>query len=276
MNENIEKPEYLYKYISFEQFVDLIENERLYLKKISCWEDCYEGYYIEKKLKDGLLKLKLSEKIKIPKKEIEKFYSKFITNTIKNIIYAQSWIKEDEKYEDAMWRIYSPNKNGIRIKIKRTNIFNQIDLERKSHFKSSKLHQNDIDYNFNCNEKNLEISQVKDLAFKKRLAFLYESEYRFVLILDDKKNFINAREKIINLNSIAENEVLNSPQKILFELFNTLDLHEDEIYYDMPANMIEEIVLDPRASKYFENTFNSYCKNRNLSFSKSKLYKLEN
>lgn len=44
--ENKEK--YLCEYMTFEQFVDLTELERLYLTNITLWDDCYKGYEIEK------------------------------------------------------------------------------------------------------------------------------------------------------------------------------------------------------------------------------------
>lgn len=43
----------------------------------------------------------------------------------KKLYYAQSWTKLIDE-SDAMWRIYSPQKTGVRIKVKKDNIISAI------------------------------------------------------------------------------------------------------------------------------------------------------
>jgi hypothetical protein len=44
--DNIDNPEHLYKYMPFEQIIELVEMKRLYLTRIILWNDTYEGYSI--------------------------------------------------------------------------------------------------------------------------------------------------------------------------------------------------------------------------------------
>lgn len=110
------RPEYLYKYMTFEQFVDLIENKQLYLTNITSWEDVYEGYTI-REFFNYINQKKDIEDINIRKNEID--------FSIK-CRYAQSWTNDDVIESDAMWRIYSPQKTGVRVKVKFKDIYDSI------------------------------------------------------------------------------------------------------------------------------------------------------
>lgn len=55
--------EYLYKYMSFEKFIDLIENKRLYLTHLPLWDDVYEGLLLINLLNTLIIKVNKNAKI---------------------------------------------------------------------------------------------------------------------------------------------------------------------------------------------------------------------
>lgn len=262
--------EYIYKYMTFEQFVDLIENKRLYLTRIDLWEDCWEGIYYKRLLEYVLNTLKALPKVK--REAMQGNIEQELVLTKKRI-YGQSWTLLD-KESDAMWRIYSQQKTGIRIKIKLENVKKCIEemillepyrsiVEDKevNHKEISYKEPNYEDYKIKESTKLNSFTFDSELLYFKRKEFEHEKEYRFSVGLD--------RIKMLYLGT-KEN---NMGERSLFQEVVEKIKTEKVIYYSIPNNYIEEIFLDPRATNYFEETFNMYCKNRKLSnYSKSKLY----
>lgn len=246
------KPEFLYKYITFEQFIDLIENSRLYFTNILQWDDCYEGY------SPNLYYKKVTSLLKGHKQE-EETQNKRLT-ILNKLSYAQSWT-EDNNESDAMWRIYSPNKTGVRIKIRTHLLKRCIEKINKCYYD---FNSGNIIYKFpnfeqidNINEL---IFERQSLLYYKRNAFKHEKEYRFSF----KLNWTNL-PSIKNGDSICFDKIYhaNLPKVI---------------YYTIPNKYVDEILLDPRAPEYFKETFFKYCKNRGLDetkYSKSNLYTLQ-
>lgn len=97
--------------------------------------------------------------------------------------------------------------------------------------------------------------------------YKHEEEYRFTIRYNMMHN--TSFQKILKKGDI---DIL---KKGVSE-FN----YPEVIYYELPNEMINEVLLDPRAPKYFEETFIGYCSNRkfnekNIKFNKSKLYTRE-
>ena len=88
---------YLYRILSFERVVQLFESENLYFSHPSKWEDPYENAVEHAALKST---------------------------------YAQCWCSKG--VSDAMWRIYSPEKIGVRIKIKKNALTSAVKPAAKS------------------------------------------------------------------------------------------------------------------------------------------------
>lgn len=101
--DNINENDSLYRYISLAQFLSLVENEELLLKKITLWEDTWEGLdkQIPRRKDDGGLE--------------------YPHTTLADSVVGQCWTYE--KDSDAMWRIYSPDKQGVMIETKAKNFF---------------------------------------------------------------------------------------------------------------------------------------------------------
>lgn len=266
---NNKEIDYLYKYMSFEQFVDMIENKRLYLTHIKEWEDTHEGAAILHEEMQYLKEKGYSGKLR----ENEQYV---LIEDIINRIYAQSWGKNNSE-SDAMWRIYSSNRTGVRIKVRREMITHEINKIVESNaiyqcFKEGDVEyiesMKDIDFSKYYTETKIEDTNITQknldcggLCFYKRDAFRHEEEYRYVL--DYEKNR-DKEFKIDFKNIISSLKSYNYPPVI---------------YYNIEYDYIDEILLDPRAAKYFVETFEAYCNNRNLSnygivFQQSSLYTL--
>lgn len=271
MEKNKEK--YLFKYMTFEQFVDLIELERLYLTHVTLWEDCYEGYEVEK-FGEYLLKGKeLNEKAQ--------HISKQWNEIKKKLYYAQSWTKLIDE-SDAMWRIYSPQKTGVRIKVKKNDIAKCISqLQELQQDSYTDFCMGDVEYDkpidyekFRVNKDEAEESNIKaydvstmPLIYSKRKAFTHEEEFRFSFKLCIVKLFKEFCEEVTDKNDATE--------KNMNALYN-YD-YPKVVHYKIENSLIDEVLLDPRAPKYFEETFIQYCNNKdfeekNIDFKKSDLY----
>ncbi|WP_019554800.1 DUF2971 domain-containing protein [Propionispira raffinosivorans] len=259
----MENDVFLYKYISFSRFVELIELHRLYLTKITLWEDPYEGFPVKKNFNEG-----------IPTWVVEKMNKKLIEagkNSVLQHTYAQSWTDTREE-SDAMWRIYSQDKLGVRITVKLAQILQQIteavtkinSTIKVNHYKV-KYHQG---YNVdNCRtpDKMGIIMTDKAICELKRPAFEHEAEYRISCSL---KLADTMRKN--NSSMMSEIELAD-----IFEKIQTPPV----IHYDVPIDSICEVILDPRAPESHKKTFLEYCKNRgfdqhNVLFQKSNLYTL--
>jgi len=104
--EESEYDQYIYRIISYERFIDLFKNRKNTLIKPKLWEDNFENLVLKSKLKfpDG--------------SEIE-------LDTHERL-YGQCWTTS--KASDAMWRIYSQDKQGIRIRTTIKNLLYSLDL----------------------------------------------------------------------------------------------------------------------------------------------------
>jgi len=90
----------------YERFFQLFESRKNTLVKPKLWEDTFENLALKSKLKfsDGTeVYLDAHERL-----------------------YGQCWTTS--KASDAMWRIYSPNKNGIRIRTTIGKLLSSLDL----------------------------------------------------------------------------------------------------------------------------------------------------
>src|ERR1700730_8691021 len=120
----VRAPRYLYRIIPFTYAVEMFERRELSMACPSSWEDPYEA---------------LSE------------FSDPLA------FFAQCWCKDS--VSDAMWRIYSPDRQSVRIKVSRLNLNMQVRaglLQQQGRFQ---LHMGEVEY-------------LKTDEFQKRLALL--------------------------------------------------------------------------------------------------------
>lgn len=106
---------YIYKYFPLKHLLSLLERKKLRVDRVSKWEDPYENFFLKEEFY-----------------AYAEYYKKDILVSTEEIIdrtYGQSWTLKEES--DAMWRIYSNIKNGIkdsavRIKVRVDNLFNVV------------------------------------------------------------------------------------------------------------------------------------------------------
>lgn len=247
----------IYRFMSFENFVDMIQTQSLAFVHPTMWDDPLELEAFEKMLSE--------------KEEVEGLI--FLCQKYK--VYAQSWTRLEES--DAMWRIYNNNGMSIRISIKKDSIPLLEGVELKN-----VLYTNDIDREL----KKIDLKESYDQLFAiKRKVFQHEQEVRLIKHyrfkdIEDAKNHVYAFLFMFNENyrkAILDNykiEELEQRVKESVELTNVnLANKVEKINYSHIPNFIQDVMLSPFAPSWFEDTVKRYCEINNIKFiGKSKLY----
>ncbi|AGK97395.1 DUF2971 domain-containing protein [Clostridium pasteurianum] len=250
----------VHKYLTFNQFVDIIELQRSYFTNVPLWDDTYEAAS-QYEIFNQIIPLKMANSFAKDENSMDQI-KRMLKIQIKDM-YAQSWTY-DSKESDAMWRIYSPDKTGVRIT---TNVLKLKEQMKESLEKDIEDYEVSYDLKMNADKYKQKgtiagyITSGRAILEGKRSEFVHENEYRFSFSL-------NIQEYIGSIKCEGEEPTFN-------EMYNFK--REPVKYYKFPLNLISEVLLDPRAPKYFEETFNNYCENRkfkenNIVFKKSDLY----
>lgn len=223
VTDNINKDDHLYRYISLAQFISLIENQKLFLRKVKSWDDTWEA-------PDDQLPIIMDD-------GSERYgESLIVTSTV-----GQCWTYE--KDSDAMWRIYSPDRQGIMIETDVDSFFEIDNLKRAVLAKVIYFNKS------NYVKKRYEITNNKsyryagDMALK-REAFKHENEVRLLVCLQGYCGIGNC--------------------------------------WDIPvvgfginlSTFLKSITFDPRADDWFVDAMKKYCQSKSLicPIGKSTLY----
>jgi hypothetical protein len=202
----------------------------------------------------------LQDKIKNPIKQI--------ANLVLNSTYAQSWTYQAQE-SDALWKEYSEDGLGVRIKMKRSYIERRIkEILKFNGYKEDLLSHYYVEYTNEFEEDdNKKISNIKNgenyIGKKKRKAFEHEKEYRFSFYIPVELS--KHIEKYQRENKeIKNDEALLHEIKKLYKFLKDIQGENDIFTYDIELGTIGEILLDPRAPKWHKDTFIKYCENRNF------------
>lgn len=212
--------DYLYRILPFNRLVQILKTDHWYFAHPSEWDDPFE----------------------VRRKTV-----------LSPHLFAQCWC--GTAVSDAMWRIYSPNGLGARVRVSRQTLKEKLKQVAKAN--SLQFHVQNVKYLKQSELAELEGGWIepdsdgisfKDAAthlFKKRLPFAHESETR-VVILD--RGTTSTRERPGNLIKLGSTELIHS------------------------------IFLDPRAPIEVTDALEHYLKNK-MKFphtvAKSSLYKSE-
>lgn len=219
VGEGLKADTALHRYMSLEAFLAFVETRRLRLSNVNLWEDPWELFLskLPSRGKDGT--------------------KQYPSYSFHHHMYGSCWSLVSES--DAMWRIYSPYRNGIQV---RTSVdrFRLVRGLRGSHL--------DIVSYFDTIENLVKSADRKPApfahAFNKRVAFRHEEEVRFVTHGDLVDGF-------------------GFPEKLPPEILLSVD----------PNEFVEGLTLDPRAEDWFVETITKYCERAGLvSPTKSRLY----
>ncbi|EYC50033.1 hypothetical protein AZ34_02355 [Hylemonella gracilis str. Niagara R] len=207
--------ENLYRILPFDRAVEVLKGS-LYFSHPSMWDDPYET---------------------------------IVDHDKAHAMFAQCWCMNG--VSDAMWRIYSPNSLGVRIRTTRSKLEAAMKKGMKRGYKKR---IKEVEYETTMEVKKKaekiakELSQVfdpkkaADLFFMKRSAFKHEQEVRALLFCEDAP--------------------ANQPQKGW-----TINVDGCEL--------VESILLDPRVPEHFGAAMKNYLKREirfNGSVQKSALY----
>lgn len=249
--------EYLYRYISFEMLVDMVQTQSLNFVLPSVWEDTQENSFLHSYYNS------LSD------------YSRQIAFAFEQITYAQSWTMLSES--DAMWRIYDYNSKSLRLKIR----YSDAEKLNNTYVVPVVYENKQIDYQ-NSNEDIPSI--MRKLIAQKRIAFKHEEEVRLIYV---EKRTVDEILTAIKALSIIH-EVYDASSKISLpdydicksiitegtEKFNLNQSRKNQkvSFADIPT-FIQGILVNPHAPEWYVQTVKKYCEINNIPFEgKSKLY----
>lgn len=229
---------FVYKYIPLEYLLQLIRNRKLRIGKVSDWEDPYENFFLKSNFYTYV-----------------SFYERFVqvgTDEIRNHTYGQSWTLIEES--DAMWRIYSQDKNAVRLKIKIDNLFNIVYTEDSCMATTSigevkyKTDEEITSWIGSIPKESLNIGKIAEEGlFIKRKPFEHEKEVRIII----SKSTENAAEdflefRIPNLDVFEEfvldprlnnEEVMTIRQQLVTAGVNQDKIKESKLYTFTPVDL---------------------------------------
>lgn len=218
----------LYRYLSGSTYRLLLENQELWLRKITSWHDSHEGMRFD------------AMKCKEPShpyagKMLDDFYATcwslqtedkllFVTErdsqkSFDEEAYQRSVVELATHGSDAMWRAYCP-RGGVRIK---TTIGKLVELLSSASLPTTRLHAGQVYYDpFESNWGGTLGSKHFASAFlQKRVCFRSEAEFRFLFCASEDVADTSVKIPIQNLYHFID-EVLVSPAKLSDEA----EIHE--------------------------------------------------
>ena len=261
--------ESLYRYMSFESFVDTVQRKQLHFVHPSEFEDPMEFQYLQK--------MCVSE----PSNYIEILYRFAMVYRF----YVQSWTALPES--DAMWRIYNYNNFAVRIEIDKEAVGYLEDVQAVD-----VVYTDEPDEYIKKHAQNRLITEYKSLAIK-RNAFEHEKEVRLVkhirweneqeayentmlvgaTVFDD----VECKKHLMELyTNCTEEQIKNELSKRL-EKFN-INANEKsiKISFSHIKNFIKTVLVSPFAPEWYVETVETFCRANDIIFlGKSKLYDLK-
>ncbi len=248
---------YIYKYLSFPAFVDMIQRRSLHFVLPSQWEDTEENSFVYKWVR-----------------ELDESLNRWMTLLLVNRTYAQSWTSLEES--DAMWRIYSYDSQAIRIKIDVSSI---AELEG---VKVLPVIYNDNLIRYSRSELSCSEILMKYIA-QKRKAFEHEKEVRLLYL--DKIQEEKVEPAIRNMYYFLKG-VVGSTDDLDIEKINLEELKEyidysnicearksHNVTYGHIPKFIKGVMVHPLAQQWYVDTVKMFCEINNVPFEgKSMLY----
>ena len=250
--------EYLYRYISFESFVGMVQSKALTFVLPELWDDPKECAPFEQLLSSR-----------------NSVYERIFLIALYNKTYSQCWTRVSES--DAMWRIYSYNNRAIQIKVSEEKLRLLPDVKLVPVIYSDKIEINEAE--------NID-KFLRSLAIKRR-AFQHEDEIRLIKhykFLDDNdiekhvKAFLAANEHPQMLE-IIESLFPGLPPKEQIEgigsILNTGKNRKvtSDISYESIPDFLDGVLVHPLAPDWYISIVQEYCIRNSLPFDgKSKLY----
>ena len=210
--------EFIYRIIRFEHLVSMLKTNEWHFSHPSSWEDPYENR---------------------------------IKNPLTPFVFGQCWCRNG--VSDAMWRIYSPAKIGVRIRVRTARLKEGLLAASKSGEFGFRLEQvkyiNELEYSARTAKtlvalaSRITFTRATNHLFLKRPAFEHEAETRVHVFDLSKSAKDDAKHFKVQLNS---------------------------------RDLIESVLVDPRAPDEYVEAYAHYLNSRlnfHKSVKKSQLYR---
>jgi len=210
----LDKP--IYRICSFGRFIQILTSKELTLVKPKKWDDPFENAFLSSEFYVGHEPVNLKAR---------------------DSVYGQCWTLHRET--DAMWRIYSDNKDGIRLRTTPRKLLNSLRSQVKS-FPELRCFIGKVQYK---TKKNLETcfseinitnsngSGIAETLLYKRKQFSHEKEVRLIYSGDDN----NCKDDIFK-------------------------------YQINPSELFDVILFDPRMENALREAYKAVVKNLGYTF----------
>lgn len=214
----------IYRIMHVDRLLELLSLKELILRNPAKWDDPFENYILQYNQKHNKIDFHAD-------------------------MYGQCWSLNQEN--DAMWRIYSPDKMGVKVKTTVRKLFAQMCLSESIYseayskcFIGKVSYMSASDIKVNCNVYGAFSSSIHESRFFsaphtllfKRHEFSHEAEVRLIYHLEDDVSLVSKNMR--RLLPILKSELV-------------------ELKVD-PFLLIDEIVLDPRMSEHTSLAYQEY------------------
>lgn len=250
--------EYIYRYISFETFVGMIQSKALTFVLPELWEDPQESkpfyQFLESK---------------------EKTIERMLLIACFQKTYGQCWTKLSES--DAMWRIYSYNNKAIRIKA---------EIEKIALLKN--VHIAPVNYTNSVFEPHNDSLDFLASITQKRTAFEHEKEIRLI----DCYKFESDEDFFRHVKAFLGVSKHEQWQQAMDNLFPNLTIEEQvekacqllnigkskqtskKISFAHVPDFICGVMVHPQSPDWYVKIVEDFCNINNIPFEgQSTLYK---
>lgn len=250
--------EYLYRYISFETFVGMIQDQALTFVLPELWDDPKEGAALENALSS-----------------LKTVYERLMFLSMRSKTFCQCWTTLEES--DAMWRIYNYGNRSLRIKtsFSKARQLNNVDI-------IPVIYSNDP-MPFKEEEK----FDFRKAISCKRLAFEHEKEIRLIqhyrfTSTEDCEHHIKATWALYDetkrmqlLDSLYPGKSVEEQVEATVKLLNVGKNREctRHISFSHIPDFIEGVLVNPFAPDWYVDIVKQYCSLNSIHFEgKSTLY----
>lgn len=241
--KELDKP--IYRIFKLEYLLNALKNNVNVLVRPKKWEDPFENFYLNLLQKYE----NIDKKTEAKKKEIEDF-----RKSVEDNVFCQCWTSA--KNSDAMWRIYSPNKDGICVSSTPRKLIEAIEHKGRE------------------NHLSLAIGAVRYCSAKEIRLKKYES-IENVGLQEWIKNIYFDSLLTKRIEFKHEEEI-----RIIFDYITRPDdcrIIEDSDLIELPCDWnscLDEIILDPRIDSYSEKNLINIISifSGKIKISKSDLY----
>ena len=251
----------LYRFISFARLEDLIR-ETICLSQIVSWDDTYEAFHVREIIRNTL-------KGNFPT-IADRMLDALVEHTHQSM-YAQCWTTLQES--DALWRIYSPERDGVRISVNREQLVDYLRrqiptlVSDRVSYCAAKEVVGRINHSFRQQLRTgVPLRVLLDRAYLyKRLEFNHEHEFRLGVLIYPAGLTLNIPHDDSDPSAVDSAVAAIRGQS-----------YQPRYCFRFDPSLIREVVIDPRTSDAFLARVQNVCASalgmRHTVVRKSNLY----